>query len=231
MTHQPARSFSNSFHFPFKRAGSRILNVLLKMKLFITVILLGGANAEPANKLWPEKPFEHVVAYCYNPFYDTRGTAITFDDGSIHKGVIRSTTVRLDPAQTSTLRKILSTDTDAEHGGLLCYDPHHAFVFYDAGWKVAASIDICFLCSDYRSRPKGTSDRVDLEALKALCAKIGLPVLKNSSDYTKLFYQELPAKPEKRKQAEAGSEQPGTRPDSKLGGGQEPQPESERHSR
>lgn len=186
------------------------------MKILLTALLLGIAHAEPAKKLWPEKPFEHVVAYCYNPFYDTRGTAITFDDGSIHEGVIRSTTVRLDPAQTSTLRKMLSTDTDAEHGGLLCYDPHHAFVFYDAEWKVAASIDICFLCSDYRSRPEGTSDKVDIEALKEFCAKIGLPILKSSSDYTKLFYQELPTKPEKQKEAEqAAPGQPATRPESK----------------
>ena len=172
------------------------------MKILITALLLGIAHAEPAKKLWPEKPFKHAVAYCYNPFYDTRGTAITFDDGSIHEGVIRSTTVRLDPDQTSTLRKMLSTDTDAKHGGVLCYDPHHAFVFYDAEWKVTASIDICFLCSDYKSRPEGTSDKVDLAALKAFCTKIGLPVLKSSSDYTKLFYQELPTKPEKQKEAE-----------------------------
>lgn len=200
--------------------------------LIITFLLIGIAHAEPVEKLWPEKPFEYVVAYCYNPFYDNRGTAITYDDGSIHEGVIRSTTVRLSPDQTSALRKILSTDMDSERVGALCYDPHHAFVFYDAEWKVTASIDICFLCSDYRSRPVGTSDKVDLDALKAFCIKIGLPVLKSSSDYTKLFYQELPTKPEKQKEAEsAGSGQPPSRPESKSEGSDKPQPEAKESSR
>jgi hypothetical protein len=202
------------------------------MKILITAFLLGIAHAEPAKEQWPEKPFKYVVAYCYNPFYDTRGTDITFDDGSIHEGVIRSTTVRLDPDQTTALRKILSTDTEAEHGGLLCYDPHHAFVFYDAEWKVTASIDICFLCSDHKSRPEGASDKVDLEALKAICIKIGLPVLKSSSDYTKLFYQELPTKPAPKEEVkQAGTGQPATRSQSKSEGGDKPQPEAEGRSR
>ena len=167
------------------------------MKILIAALLLGIAHADPVKELWPSKPFKYVVAYCYNPFYDMRGSSITFDDGSLHEGVIRATTVRLDDAQTLKLRKILSNDTKADHGGLLCYDPHHAFVFYDADWKVTASIDICFLCSDYKSRPKGSSEAIDLVALKTFCSQLGLPILKSSPDYTKLFYQELPPKPVK----------------------------------
>lgn len=164
------------------------------MKILMATLLLGTAHADPAEDLWPEKPFKHVVAYCYNPFHDERGSSITFDDGTLSEGVIRATTVRLDEAQTTRLRKLLSTDTDTVKGGVLCYDPHHAFVFYDADWKVTASIDICFLCSDYRSRPEDASGSVDLSALMAFCRQLGLPILKTSQGYTKLFYQEQPPK-------------------------------------
>lgn len=181
------------------------------MKLFTAALLFGVAHlgiayADSVKNLWPKKPYKHVVAYCYNPFYDTRGTPITFDDGSLHAGVIRATTVRLDEAQTLKLREILSTDTNTSHGGVLCYYPHHAFVFYDAEWKVVSSIDICFLCDDYKCRPKGVSESVDLAAMKTFCSQIGLPILKNSSDYTNLFYQELPPKPNaEKKEGQSGT--------------------------
>ena len=39
MTHQPAISFSNSFHFPFTRAGGRTSNVRQKQKTVIPNLL------------------------------------------------------------------------------------------------------------------------------------------------------------------------------------------------
>ena len=167
------------------------------MKTLIAALLINLAHAEPAVELWPNQPFKYVVAYCYNPFFDTRGSSITFADGSLHSGVIRATTVRLDATQIIELRKILSTDTNSACGGALCYDPHHAFVFYDGDWKVTASVDVCFLCSDYKSRPQRISGAIDLTALKKFCSQLGLPILKNSPEYTKLFYQELPSKNDK----------------------------------
>jgi hypothetical protein len=167
------------------------------MKILFIAFLIGIAHAEPAKELWPEKPFVHVVAYCYTPFQDERGTSITFDDGSLNIGVIRATTVRLNADQTTKLRKILSTDTDSTHGGVLCYYPHHAFVFYDAEWKVTASIDVCFQCSDYKSRPSSVSDSVDIAALNTFCSQIGLPVFKTSPEYSALFAQEQPTNPAK----------------------------------
>jgi hypothetical protein len=176
-------------------SGLQASNVAKEMKILVTAFLIGIAHAEPAKGLWPEKPFEHVVAYCYTPFQDDRGTSITFGDGSLNRGVIQATTVRLTAGQTNELRKILSTDTDSTHGGMLCYYPHHAFVFYDAGWKVAASVDICFQCTDYKSRPGSVSDSVNIAALHTFCSQIGLPVFKTSPEYLKLFAQEQPTKP------------------------------------
>ena len=160
------------------------------MKTLIAIMLITIARAEDTPNQWPSGPFQHVVAYCYDFSQDPRGSSITFPDGSLHKGVIRATTIRLNEAQTAKLRKLLTSDSESEHGDVDCYDPHHAFVFYDQDWKVVASIDICFLCDDYVARPKGVSNLIDLAALEALCREFGLPVLEDSSNYTVLYRQE-----------------------------------------
>lgn len=164
------------------------------MKFLLTIFLITILHADDTPKQWPSEPFQHVVAYCYDFTQDPRGSSITFPDGSLHKGVIRATAVRLNEPQTVKLRALLSTDSESEHGGSDCYDPHHAFVFYDRDWKVVASIDICFFCDDYVARPKGVSNLIDLVALEALCRKFGLPMLENLSDYTALYRQEQPKK-------------------------------------
>lgn len=159
------------------------------LALFILLLIPATRAAEPA-KAWPTKPFVHVVGYCYDFTKDPRGTDITFPDGSLSRGVIRATTVRLDGDQTKFLVQLLSTDSDDEPDEVECYDPHHAFVFYDAGWKVVASIDICFFCAEFSSRPTRAPAQIDLGALKKFCSDIGLPVLETSAEYTRLFEQE-----------------------------------------
>jgi hypothetical protein len=171
------------------------------MKILIALLSITLARAEDANKFWPSETFKHVVAYCYDFSKDSRGSAITFPDGSLHKGVIRATTVRLEELQVSKLRSLISTDSDTEHRNVDCYDPHHAFVFYDAEWKVIASVDVCFLCDDYQARPMGISKSIDLAALETFTRNLGLPMLEESSEYSALYQQEHPVratpKPEK----------------------------------
>ena len=159
------------------------------MRFFILLLLLPLAHgAEP--KAWPNVPFKHVVAYCYDFSQDTRGSAITFPDGSLHKGVIRATTVRLSEPQVQQVVGLLTKVSEEEDGESDCYEPHHAFIFYDAEWKVVALIDVCFLCEDYIARPKGVSENIDLAALEKLCRGLGLPVLEKPEAYSALFKQE-----------------------------------------
>lgn len=169
------------------------MRTLLAFFFFISFILATQA-AEPA-KAWPTKPFKHVVGYCYDYTKDPRGSDITFPDGSLSRGVIHATTVRLDADQTKELMILLSTDSKDEPDEVECYDPHHAFVFYDADWKVVASIDICFFCAEFSSRPTRAPAQIDLGALEEFCGEIGLPLLESSADYTRLFIQEQPKAP------------------------------------
>lgn len=160
------------------------------MKYFIALLLIIFAHAEDAPKQWPAVNFKYVVGYCYDYSQDARGASITFPDGSLHKGVIRATTVRLNDVKVAKLRTLLSTDSKTEGGEMECYEPHHAFVFYDENWKVVASIDICFLCEDYNVHPSGASNNIDLDALELFCREVGLPVFREAVKYTELYKQE-----------------------------------------
>lgn len=142
---------------------------------------------------WPLEPFDRVVAYCYDYSQDSKDTLIIQPDGSLHKGIIKSTTLRLGRDQIKELRTILSTDSKEEIGVMECFDPHHAFVFYDKDWNVTASISVCFACEGYAARPKkGVSKIVNLRKLEAFSRRLGLPVLETDKEYTDLWLKEQP---------------------------------------
>lgn len=176
------------------------------MKTLIVLLTLTISSALAAPKKWPDVPYTHVVGYCYDFSQDARGASISFPDGSLHKGVIKATTVRLSDAQTKSLLEILNDDVEHERGEVACYDPHHAFVFYDSNWRIVASIDICFLCEDHAARPKGVHELFDLQAMEAFCRQIGLPWHEESKEYTKLFRQEQATKEPQAKEQQRQNE-------------------------
>jgi len=162
-------------------------------KIFLTLFLVIAPSVSAEVARWPAVEFTHVVAFCYDFSKDARGASIVFPDKSLHRGIIKSTTTRLNPKQTTALREILSTDWKGELGDVDCYDPHHAFVFYDAQWQPVAWIDICFLCEGFVFHPKGVQEKIDLDALQKLVIEIGLPHYEDSQAYTKLYQQEQPS--------------------------------------
>lgn len=160
------------------------------MRTLLILLFCAAAHAGEKVKLWPAEAFTRVEAYCYDYTQDKRGASITFPDGTLHCGVITSKTVKLDEAQILKLRKLLTEDSKEEFGESDCYDPHHAFVFYDEDGKVTASFDICFLCAGYHARPEGVARNADLDALESFCSELGLPMFKETDEYTKLFLRE-----------------------------------------
>ena len=160
------------------------------MRTLLILLFCAAAHAGEKVKLWPAAAFTRVEAYCYDHTQDQRGTAIVFPDGSLHRGVIDSKTVKLDESQILKLRKLLTEESKKEFGESDCYEPHHAFVFYNEEGKVTASFDICFLCSGYHSNPEGVARNADLDALEAFCGELGLPMFEKPADYTKLYLKE-----------------------------------------
>lgn len=55
----------------------------------------------------------------------------------------------------------------------LCWNPRHAFVFYDALGKPVAEVDICFECMIVEG---AYADTPDLGALAVLVSDLGLPL-------------------------------------------------------
>ncbi len=166
----------------------------MKARFLCCLALFGGdLPAKDPAEPWPGVEFAHVAAYCYDYTRDERGFSIVFKDRTLHKGIIQATTVRLSPPQIETLRTLVATESD-EDGEVECYDPHHAFVFYDRDWKPVAWIDICFSCDDWSAVPgEGVAEIIDLQKLKGFCREIGLPVFEDENAYGRLFLQERPA--------------------------------------
>ena len=110
------------------------------------------------------------------------------EDGSLHKGVIREYTKRLSNEEVSLLSKIVTGKHPSRGGGFCGFRPHHGFIFYGKDDKVLGHLEICFLCSDYLSRPwEGLSSNWDLNGLRTLVTSLGLPILKDDEDWDKFF--------------------------------------------
>lgn len=172
-----------------------------------TLLLLLTLTALQAKDSWPPKPFTHVVAYCYDYTKDPRGVSIIFKDGTHHAGIIAPYTRRLNDGQTKRLLKLLNTQVDYPYGDVDCYDPHHAFVFYDAQWTPVAWIDICFECEDYHPIPKLTIDEANLPALMKFVKDMKLPYFEKEKDYLELFEKHHVLNPKAPEPAPAGSDE------------------------
>ena len=166
----------------------------MKTLLWLLLLLLAPvAGAEEKAASWPPEGYAHVVGFCYDHRKDPRGNRIVFPDGTLHRGIIKATTVRFSKEQTERLVKILTTKPKEDQGMADCYLPHHGFVFYDNDWKVVGWFEVCFLCSgSYASSGTARPD-VDYKVLEAFTRGAGLPVLlEDRAAYSKLYAQENP---------------------------------------
>ena len=167
------------------------------MKKLYALVMSGMLLAQSglcAQDLKPEG-YTCVVGYTYDFTQDRSGRGIIQKDGSIHDGVIRATTIRLDQREVLALLKLLKErqppgEGEAEFEEMECHDPHHAFVFYDDGWKPVAWINICFLCFNTSTNTRGAHSLIDLEPLERFCKNLGMPVFQDASEYTKLYKAE-----------------------------------------
>jgi hypothetical protein len=171
--------------------------------LIVLVLLLVQSGLYGQD--WKPKGYAYVVGYTYDYTKDPLGLSIILKDGSIHDGVIRAATVRLNQRQIVALLELLKERSDdKEYEEAECHEPHHAFVFYDHGWKAVAWINICFHCLNTSTNTRGNHARIDLEPLEKFCNELGMPVMQDASDYSKLY---------KAEQGEA--QQPAILPDAK----------------
>ena len=132
------------------------------------------------------KGVDHVEIVLFNYKEDEDRRLV--ENGILHKGVIIEFTKRLSDKEVSLLSKFVTGKHPSRGGGFCGFRPHHGFVFYGKDDKILGHLEICFLCSDYLSRPwEGLSSSWDLNGLRSLVTDLGLPILKNDKEWDEFF--------------------------------------------
>lgn len=158
------------------------------------------ASAEVPPPGWQPIPEKRPKGFPGVEFAEVRGFAMELhvvgrpvcnlpldEDGTLCE-TVEAPGVVLSAAQVEKLLALLQQPATFG-GGAKCYEPHHAFVFYDKAGTPVAEIGICFLCQMATSRPiipitqdvkefgfwtAGVTDKGS-DALRALCNELGLP--------------------------------------------------------
>ena len=135
---------------------------------------------------WLPREIHEVRAYIYDYTQDGEYISLLIA-GRLHKGIINKDGAKLSEEQTQRLLKALETGKEpvAQAG---CYMPHHGFVFFDKDGKAMGHIELCFHCGNSASSPKGIPNQYwDWVIIRKLLEELKIPILKEDSDYTKLF--------------------------------------------
>jgi len=141
------------------------------MKLSLFLFLLSAAFVSAAAP-WPGVQYAEVRAFAWDASVSPE--ELIRADMSFADGVINKDGTRLSDAQVKRLLR-------AEAHPLAvprtpgCYNPHNAFVFYNARKKPVAFLEICFDCTISRTYPEDPDGDPDLVALAILCEELKLP--------------------------------------------------------
>ncbi len=130
----------------------------------------GASSEEP---VWPGVQFTEVRAFAWPKDDDTK--AVILENMTLKSGAINPVGAVLTPEQTKALISAV-TGKSPDYLFKGCYEPHNAFVFYDAAKKPVAFVEICFTCFSHRITPKVTATRLDLVALAAIFDAQKLPM-------------------------------------------------------
>jgi hypothetical protein len=134
------------------------------------------ASCAHAATPWPTVSFSEVRAYSYN--VTGNGPQPIIKDGKLNATVINTDGAPLATNQVSRLLAAI-TGEHTPHLLAFCYNPRHAFVFYDSDKKPVAQVEICFECLQYGKRQEGMALHFDWCVLADLCRELKLP---NSPD-------------------------------------------------
>jgi hypothetical protein len=177
------------------------------MNKFITITVIGllmfvtqgYSQKKGTAPVWPGVSYRYVKVYVYNLDNQLHGRFQPVKSGKLDMTVV-APGVELTTQQTSELMAVFNSDTRVLNAGLSgCYEPHHAFVFYDEKDQIVASSDVCFLCQGIRFYPakkyfKEINTYNDaatklaekqLNEIQKIVEKTEIPVFKKSMDYIK----------------------------------------------
>lgn len=152
--------------------------------MMIRIIVLSILIATPARASWPNTSYAEVRAYVYNPnnvLIEEMKKTHTVNFSIVQNGKLAPTVVNkagavLNPDQVRRLLRAIN-GKHPDHIRARCFNPHHAFVFYDSAKRPVASVIVCFECSNIEKDPADPTQRSeDMDALLELCKELQLPL-------------------------------------------------------
>ncbi len=103
---------------------------------------------------------------------------------TLEAGVLNKDGALLTPGQVKRLVTAVA-ESKIRHPVAKCYEPHHAFVFYDLAKKPVAFIEVCFICHAEKFHPESPGAKssvvesmvlssVDLPAIATILGEVHL---------------------------------------------------------
>jgi hypothetical protein len=121
------------------------------------LILLGSTSLASS---WPGIPYTRVRAYAYNPengprVKDRSGHVLMYEtiwhDGKLATSAVNKSGTLLSATETERLIRAITMKPPETVTFTNCFDPHYAFVFYDAHRKAVAWVEVCFHCGNIQA--------------------------------------------------------------------------------
>jgi hypothetical protein len=154
--------------------------------VFSLLFMLGSGCSHDRGVRGVMQPASTTVvrAYLYN-LEGVQGAPI-LKDGKLHATVWNPKGTALTEAQIAKVRRaVFEYHPTAIQIPARCYQPRHAFVYYNSAQEVVAFIEICFSCDNYRT----STDRlgpIDFDALRKVFVELEIPVFEEDDAYEKL---------------------------------------------
>lgn len=96
--------------------------------------------------------------------------------GRLNKTRLPRQGVSLNEAQLAQLKKAVTGSRPDPEWLTACFNPHHAFVFFDEKGGIVGHLDICFQCWNKRASPHVFAQNWDMESLLRLFESMGMPI-------------------------------------------------------
>ena len=157
-----------------------------------------ASRVEPAppraDANWPGLAYAEVRAY----YHKKPGGLLDalLQEGAIQKLAENKDGAPLTIGQTQRLLSAVEGNYKA-YQKYMCFDPRHAFIFYDEHHKAVAAIEVCFDCYGMYMTPGGMPERIDFPAVADLVNELGLPLHPNGLspvEFRKLFEASVAAR-------------------------------------
>ena len=164
-------------------------DTLRRLCVFIAFLALSinGQDARAGDE-WPGVKFESVRAYAWPAAQDLE--QVVQPNLTLSPGMVDPRGQALTERQVQKLIAAVTRKRPEGRQSLVsCFQPHHAFVFYDAAGRPVAFVELCLRYHGCRMSPDLPEREPHFGDLASLCKELGLALPKDFvlEDYRREF--------------------------------------------